>query len=98
MIYTFGHSYSTRNILPRFIQKSLTFGHFYSTRNILPRFIKESPTFGHSTVLVIFYQDLYRKALFSRLVLVIHTVLEIVYQDLYRKALVLVNPTEIEIF
>ena len=33
---SFGHSYSTRNILARFVQRSPSFGHSCSTRNIVP--------------------------------------------------------------
>ena len=45
---SFGKSYSTRNILTRFVQKSSSFGKSYSTRNILTRFLQKSPTFGKS--------------------------------------------------
>ena len=40
---TFGYSYSTRNILPRFSgtsPESPNFGKSYSTRNLLPRFVQ----------------------------------------------------------
>jgi hypothetical protein len=62
---SFGQSYSTRNILTRFVWKSPSFGKSYSTRNILPRFVQKCLVLANPTVLEIFYQDLYRKALYS---------------------------------
>ena len=45
---TFGPSYSTRNILPRFCLKSPTFGPTNSAWNILPSFCLKSPILGPS--------------------------------------------------
>ena len=44
---SFGHNYSTRNILPTFGVKSPSFCHSYSIRNILPTFGVKSPSFCH---------------------------------------------------
>ena len=44
---SFGYSYRSRNILPRFVHKSPSFGYSYRSRNILPRFVQKSPRFGY---------------------------------------------------
>ena len=65
---TFGKSYSSRNILPRFIGKSPTFGKSYSTRNTCMGHFQR--IFGYFTSE-------------TSIVLVNHTVVEIFHQDLY---------------
>ena len=88
---TFLNLYSSRNILPRFCCKSPSFCHSYSTRNILPTFGVKSPSFGKScstrNILYINQKGARhcRKPLRNIL-------------TRCDKALLLVNPTELEIF
>ena len=46
--HSFSQSYSSRNILTRFVHKSHSFGHSYSSKNILTRYVQKNPSFGYS--------------------------------------------------
>ena len=88
---SFGHSYRTRNILTRFCSKSPRFGKSNRTRNIFTRFYCKSPTFGHSCR--------------TRNISTTFRGISPTFGHSYRtrnistkKALVLVTPTELEIF
>ena len=66
---SFGKSYRTRNILPRFIDKSPSFGKSCKTRNILKRlYAQKSTGFGYSYRVKIFSQDLYKICTAAKLV------------------------------